>query len=196
VQRIKKVIPKSRIIYVTEKGILGDLRNQGLARATSEYVAFIDDDTLITSEWFIESLKVLKASGNICVCVPPVCTCTLCRTREFKAVGGFPLLDGNIIRKRGIVVADKTYGVVHYTTEWANFVHTLKWFNDGFEYNFPFGTYNGITISFLRIIRFARQKKPLTSLTHVLWLIKALYIKGFKILGIPAERTAKLSIIG
>lgn len=175
-QRIKKIIPNSNIILITEKGELGTLRNKGLIQSKTEYTAFIDDDVLITKEWYEQSIKHLENSNVIGYTVYLSGFTMICKTKQLKEIGGFPTFDSNITHKKGIKTTINNYGLIHYETETAMFKHGLKWIMAGFDNIYPFGHNNGITTSLKQTVT-NLWKKPLLSSIYFLWFIKAIYIK-------------------
>jgi cellulose synthase/poly-beta-1,6-N-acetylglucosamine synthase-like glycosyltransferase len=159
--------------------LIGDIRNFGLSFAHSEFVAFIDDDTLVTKEWFTECMKILQQPEVIGVTLN-FTTAMICKTEQFKAVGGFPPLDSHVCFKKGIVKIDKPFGVIHYSSDIELFKHSLRWLTHGFNPENKFGFNYGVLPSVKQIFVNLQRKKPLMLTSYCLWFIKACYIKSLK----------------
>jgi glycosyltransferase involved in cell wall biosynthesis len=60
IESVKNSVPDANFILVTDKGLIGDLRNRGLNKATGEFVCFGDDDIIVSREWYEKCTEILK----------------------------------------------------------------------------------------------------------------------------------------
>ncbi len=188
IKRINKIIPDNNIILITDKNHnIGDLRNIGLKKVTSDVCAFVDDDVLITKEWFNKCQQVLE-EGSI-ACSLDFTICMLCKTKELKSIGGFPSFDSHIFLNPKIQLLKENFGVTHQIENKDLLPHTFKWLMHGFSKETPFGHNNGIKSSLKISFNYLISKKPLLSIPYWFWLTKALFIKIFKTLGYNDTRT-------
>ena len=180
IKSIKESIPDSNIIFVTGNGLIGDLRNKGLMKATSEFVCFVDDDIIVTKEWFGKCIETLKNNENV-VCVSGrtkegyTLGCTVCKAKLFKKLGGFPKLDSLVSNRVKFVVLDDVF-CKHLVSELQVFRHLLHWFVHGFYSESKFGFSVGVTKGYKLIFGFLLKRKPSYSLSYLLWFIKAIYV--------------------
>ena len=58
-----------RIVY-NNFGDLGTSRNYTVSMAKGEYISFLDGDDLVSDNWFLEALKILKKSKKECIVYP------------------------------------------------------------------------------------------------------------------------------
>ena len=102
---ISKTVPDPHIIMITGKGVIGDLRNRGLQKCSSEYCCFVDDDVVLNKNWFSTCMEKLKINSLVAVSGRSeegyTLGCMICKTEEFKRRGGFPRLDSYVTNRFG-----------------------------------------------------------------------------------------------
>jgi glycosyltransferase involved in cell wall biosynthesis len=177
---VQKNIPNPKIILITDKGLIGDLRNKGLYQATSEFVCFVDDDIIVTKEWFDKCVEVLKTDDSV-VCVGGrteegyTLGCSVCKTETLKRLGGFPRLDSFVTRKVKFLILNDLI-CEHLVSELSVFQHLFHWFVHGFYSDSKFGFSPGVVPSYRLMFDFLLRRKPSYALSYLFWFIKALYV--------------------
>jgi glycosyltransferase involved in cell wall biosynthesis len=179
--QVNNVIPDPNLILVTERGSsIGELRNQGLAKVTSEFVAFIDDDILIRDN-FADLISFLKTHPDYdCVFGEPelgfTLGCSLFRTARLKAVGGFPMLDSLIVKDRPLK-AKILSGVYcdHLVSRPFDVIkHSWYWMWHGFNTESRFGFLHNpkecVSLFFKSLFVW---RKPAIAFCYLFWFVKA-----------------------
>lgn len=105
-ESVKAVIPNPNVILITGKGAIGELRNKGLLQCSSSLACFVDDDIILNSRWYAKCVETLLAHPELIAVRGRTAEtytegCMICRTREFKSMGGFPKLDAEVTSKLG-----------------------------------------------------------------------------------------------
>lgn len=180
IESVKKSVNNPKIILITDKGLIGDLRNKGLKMATSEFVCFVDDDVLVTNEWFDKCVEVLKNDASV-VCASGrteegyTLGCSVCKTEMLKKHGGFPRLDSVIYGKVKFVILNDVI-CKHLRKGLDVFKHQFHWFSHGFYTDSKFGFSVGVVNSYKKAFHFLLKGKPSISLSYLIWFIKGLYV--------------------
>jgi glycosyltransferase involved in cell wall biosynthesis len=186
VQGIYRVIPNANIILATETGIpLGTVRNLGLRRARSEFVAFIDDDVLVNKAWFNKCMTILQDHAELIGVegsVPEGQTlgCMILRRERFIKAGGYPKLDAyadNVYRDQLFIFSSPT--CYHYSKGLTLIRHALHWIFSFYQTESPIGVYHNPKTSLKMIIKFLRAKKPEMIVNEIIYLIKTIYSLPF-----------------
>lgn len=190
---VRNNIPNPHFILVTKKGVIGDLRNEGLSQARSELVCFVDDDIQVPQNWFSQCSKKLRDTPSLLgvrgiLKDGSTLGGLICNTKMLKEIGGFPHLDTFIafkIRKLGLEIMNLDNVILkHLIAPLGMLEHFRAWFMHGFNTESKFGFNSGITTNFRMIFHSLRSKRWIYSLLYPLWLVKASYIKIFKVMGI------------
>jgi glycosyltransferase involved in cell wall biosynthesis len=108
VNAVLNVIPNANIILITERGNIGDLRNEGLRQVESEIFAFVDDDVIVNKRWFKECMKYIDRYDMVCGRYYPFTGlgACVCRTSAFKKTKFDRRYDGTIYSKVRYIVVD------------------------------------------------------------------------------------------
>jgi glycosyltransferase involved in cell wall biosynthesis len=140
IKSVKAVIPNPTLILITGKGAIGDLRNQGLIKCTSDFMCFVDDDIILNPEWYAKCMQTLKANPDaIAVCghtpFHHTLGCMICRTKELIKCGGFPPLDDHILEKLDPKILTVTDAVCEHQVKrgFGPLKHNLHFFFHGFQ---------------------------------------------------------------
>jgi hypothetical protein len=190
VETARMVIPDPNIILLTERGVLGEIRNKGLAMCNSEFVVFIDDDVLVNSYWFRRCMETLQDPETIAVQGSvregETLGCLIVKRREFLLAGGFPRMDCHVNNTLGngmVVLPDAV--CYHYTQNLAVLKHVLVWVFSFFQTESKAGLYHNPKDSLRLMVQAVRKKTPEFVLAELLWMIKTLFALPF----ILEERT-------
>lgn len=172
-------IPSPRLILITKRGkTIGELRNEGLSKASSEFVCFVDDDIIVTKEWFRKLMTFLRSHENIDCAFGKIregytLGCSIFRTSALKRAGGFPRIDTRVTDRVSFVIVKDSY-CDHIIKPLDPILHTVHWMNQGFGTELRFGLNNNPRTSVQLFFRFLFRKKPGYAASYVLWLIKGL----------------------
>jgi len=179
IDSIGSSIPSPRLILITKRGrTIGELRNEGLSIASSEFVCFVDDDIIVNKEWFRKLMTFLKSNENIDVAFGKIregytLGCSIFRTSRLKKVGGFPMIDTRVTDRVTFAIVKDSY-CDHVIKPLDPILHTVRWMNHGFGTELRFGLNNNPRTSVQLFFRFLFRKKPAYAASYVLWLIKGL----------------------
>jgi len=186
----KRSIHEPRFIFVKGKGFIGDLRNEGLEKAQTKYVCFIDDDIIVPKNWFNECVNTLEQNNNI-VCVLGntekgyTFGAMVCKTEMLKSIGGFTKADSYLlerINQHGMkYVIREDIICKHLVSELETIRHTRHWLLHGWGTEARFGILNlGITDAYKKIFKFLVKGEPESSLMCIFCLIKSLFVFAIK----------------
>jgi glycosyltransferase involved in cell wall biosynthesis len=184
---VERSIPVNKFIFITETGKpIGQLRNLGVSRATTDIVAVIDDDVIVNRLWFKECLSFLKNNDDVIAVIGnthegPTLGCMLCKRKEFLAGGGFPYLDSDILNNKKVVTLNQVF-VDHVVTPLQIIRHTLHWLGHGFATDYKFGWYNDPRECVRLFFFYLKRKRPVNSLQYVLWFAKAIYVYPLRLI--------------
>lgn len=179
VDSIYSSIPSPRLIIITKRGkTIGELRNEGLSKATSEFVCFIDDDIIVTKEWFKKLIAFLKSNQNIDCAFGKIkegytLGCSIFRTSTLKEVGGFPRIDTHVTDRITFAIVKDSF-CYHVIKPLDPILHTMHWMTHGFGTELRFGINNNPKTSVQLFFHFMRRKRPDYAVSYILWLIKGL----------------------
>jgi hypothetical protein len=192
-QSALNVIPDANIILVTDKSrndlTLGMLRNRGLAKVHSEFVCFLDDDIILNTDWYNKCMKRLEDKSVIAVAgkgstsgiVGDTLGCMVCKTKQFKAVRGFPKLDSyleNKIGKQFVIVQDAI--CEHRPSRGLTLIwHTLLGMQRNFQTESKVGHYKNPKDSVNQIISSLKKGYPDNVVCELLWIIKTSFSLPF-----------------
>ena len=177
---VHETIPDPNIILMTEKGILGVLRNEGLMKASSEYVCFVDDDVILSREWYAKCMKWFQENPDL-IGVQSF-GCAIFRTAKFKARGGYPIQDSDVLVKKyklGSEIVIEHAGVEHRTTGLSYVLHSVYWLTHGFQSESKVGTNKNPKESLHDIFHFLKQRRPDAAFIQFFWLAKAPFTLPF-----------------
>jgi glycosyltransferase involved in cell wall biosynthesis len=185
IQSAYKVIPETNIILVTDKIrsdlTLGMLRNRGLAKARSEYTCFLDDDIILNKDWYDKCMKALQNESTIVVAGRDSLGNTICKTEQFKEVGGFPKLDCYLEEKLGdrfVVLSDAV--CEHEISRGIEVIqHMLHSFTQGFQTESKVGVYHNPRMSVKQIFSFLKEGSPDYAFCELFWIVKTLFSLPF-----------------
>lgn len=191
---VNDTIPSPSIILITDKGVIGDLRNKGLAQCHSEYVCFVDDDIILNKTWFskcmarlVEDQEVIAVAGRTQEIY--TCGCMICKTKEFKDAGGFPRLDSYLSKKLGKRTVTLEDAVCeHIMPRGLSVVeHHLHWLTHGFQTEKKAGIYNNPAESMRLTVRFLKKGLPEQAICQPLWIVKAFFVLPFVLRDKPKQ---------
>jgi glycosyltransferase involved in cell wall biosynthesis len=189
IQSAYEVIPEANIILVTDKMrsdlTLGMLRNKGLAKACSEYTCFLDDDIVVNKNWYDKSMKRLQNESTIVVAgrtsTIDTLGCMICKTKQFKEVGGFPKLDSFLDDKLGdrfVVVSDAI--CEHQAPRGLAVIqHTLRYLTVAFQAETKVGVYHNPIWSVKQIFSYLKKGWPDYVIGELFWIVKTLFSLPF-----------------
>ena len=185
IQSAYEVIPEANIILVTDKIrpnlTLGMLRNKGLDKARSEFVCFLDDDIVVNKDWYHKCMKRLQDESTIAVAgtstVGDTLGCMICKTNQFKEVGGFPRLDCYIEDKLGdrfVVVSDAI--CEHEVPRGLAVIrHTLNSLMRDRQTETKVGVYHNPIVSAKQIVSYVKRGSPDYVVCELLWIVKTFF---------------------
>ena len=186
VRSIKAVIPDPNIVLITGKGTIGDLRNEGLAKCNSTLMSFVDDDIILNKSWYQKCIQALeKYTEVIAVCgkAPYHHTlgCMICRTEEFKKVGGFPKLDDLVLEKLGPKIITLEDAICDHLIKRGlePLFHNLHFLCHGFQTENRAGWCNTPKKQAWIIYGFLKKGYLDYALGSSIWLIKSLFVIPF-----------------
>ena len=186
VKSVNAVIPNPKIILITGKGAIGDLRNKGLRQCNSSLMCYVDDDIILNSSWYAKCMEALEAHPEIIAVggktpVHHTLGCMICRTKEFKSAGGFPKLDDKVLQKLGpkmLIIED---AVCEHQTKrgFGPLRHNLHFLCHSFQTDQRAGwCYNPAQQAWM-IYDFFKAGYPDYAVGSSLWLIKPLFVLPF-----------------
>lgn len=186
VKSVKAVIPNPNIILITGKGVIGDLRNEGLLKCSSSLMCFVDDDIILNRSWYTKCMQALQAHPEIiAVCgktpIHHTLGCMICRTNEFKSVGGFPKLDDHVLRKLGSKMLVLDDAVVEHQIKrgFGPLRHNLHFLCHGFQTEKRAGWCYDPRKQVLMVYDFFKAGYPDYAVGSSVWLIKNLFVFPF-----------------
>jgi glycosyltransferase involved in cell wall biosynthesis len=186
IKSVKAVIPNPNIILITGKGNIGELRNKGLLQCTSELMCFVDDDIILNKNWYTKCMQIIQARPEIvAVCgktpVHHTLGCMICRTQEFKRVGGFPQLDDYVLRKLGPKILSLEDAVCehHVKRGFGPLQHNLHFLCHGFQTEKRAGWCNDPKKQVWITYGFFKAKYPDYAVGSFVWLIKLIFAFPF-----------------
>jgi len=183
---VNEAIPNPNVILVTERGVIGELRNKGLMQCNSRYVCFVDDDILLNRVWFSKCMKRLEEDDSVIAVVGRTeesytCGCMICKTKEFKQAGGFPKLDSYVFNKLGqrIVILEDAI-CDHIGLRGLTVIHhSFYWLTRCFQTESRAGIYHNPIESVRLIVHFLRNRLPEYAASELLWVIKTFFVLPF-----------------
>ena len=170
----KQVLPDPHFIFITEKGIIGDLRNKGLAQCTSDLVCFLDDDVLINKDWFQKCLRALEnpnvyaVAGRVHESYTMGCT-ILKRTHYPK--GAFSPLD----KISDLVVLEDALCDHLDARNLQLLKRSWYWMFYGFYTESKVGFYHSPRYAIEQFTSSLRRGLPDYAASEILWIIKSLW---------------------
>ncbi len=186
IKSVKAVIPNPNIILITGKGAIGDLRNEGLLKCSSSLMCFVDDDIILNSSWYTKCMQALQTHPEIiAVCgktpIHHTLGCMICRTNEFKSVGGFPKLDDRVLRKLGskILVLDDAVCEHQIKRGFGPLRHNLHFLCHGFQTENRAGWCYGPRKQVLMVYGFFKAGCPDYAVGSSVWLLKTFFALPF-----------------
>lgn len=179
---VQDTIPDATVILVTGKGVIGDLRNKGLTRCSSEFTCFVDDDIILNKDWFDKCMNALKDKSLIAVSGRTregyTLGCTVCRTKAFQNAGGFPSLDNYLPEKLGVKYRVVEDAVCQHNVGRA-VGHVLHFLVHGFQTESRAGFYNNPVESLRLMFHYFKRGLPEYAVVQVFWLVKLLFVWPF-----------------
>jgi hypothetical protein len=186
VDSVKKAVPNSHIILVTRKGVIGELRNEGLRQCQSTLSCFVDDDLIVNRDWFQKCKKYLEENPSVIAAFGKVQNSStegamVCKTAEFRKAGGYPKLDNYVWNTLGhsIVLVDNAVVSYSYANCFAPIKHTLYWMCRGFNTETKIGCYRNPFFTVKEFRRDWRHVTPEMIICELLWSVKALFVLPF-----------------
>ena len=185
-QSVKRVIPDPNVILIIGKGAIGELRNRGLSKCTSDLMCFVDDDIILNRDWYKKCIRVLQTRPGIIVVsgkAPMHYTlgCMICRTEELKNAGGFPKLDDGIQQKLGAKMLTIENAVCEHQIKrgFGPIKHNLHFLFHGFQTEKRAGGCYNPAKHTLMAYSFLRAGYPDFAVGSSIWLIKPLFVFPF-----------------
>lgn len=175
---IYETIPEPHLIFVLEKGVIGELRNKGLERVKTEFVCIVDDDIILNRDWYAKCMRRLLEDPSlvgVAGTTPQMatCGCMILRTKEFMATGGFPKLDSVIGRKLGRQLVTLEDAIcTHMAGGISVVLYQFHWLTHGFQTESKIGININPKQSFTQLIRFLKQKHPDLAFVQLIWIAK------------------------
>jgi hypothetical protein len=183
---VYSTIPNPHTILVTEKGLVGELRNKGLQQCTSEFVCFVDDDVLLNTDWYdkcmrrlTQDLEVVLVAGRFRTGY--TCGCIICRAKEFRELGGFPRLETTLGRKLGkkaVVLEDAI--CEHMAPPLTFILRQFHWLTEGYQTESKIGFNMNPKQSLGLMARYLWDREPEYAFIQPLWIIKAFFTLPFR----------------
>ena len=185
IQSAHEVIPEANIILITDKIradlTLGMLRNKGLAMARSEYTCFLDDDIVLSKDWYDKCMKALQNKSTIVVAGGDTLGCIICKTKQFKEVGGFPKMDSFLEDKLGdrfVILSDAI--CEHEIPRGIPVIqHMLYGLMLNFQTESKVGVYHNPRKSVKQIFSFLKEGSPDYAFCELFWIVKTLFVLPF-----------------
>jgi glycosyltransferase involved in cell wall biosynthesis len=185
IQSAYEVIPEANIILITDKIrkdlTLGMLRNKGLAKARSEYTCFLDDDIVLSKDWYDKCMKALQNESTIVVAGGDTLGCIICKTKQFKEVGGFPKMDSYLEDKLGdrfVILSDAI--CEHEIPRGIPVIqHMLYGLMLNFQTESKVGVYHNPRKSVKQIFSFLKEGSPDYAFCELFWIVKTLFVLPF-----------------
>jgi glycosyltransferase involved in cell wall biosynthesis len=185
IQSAYKVIPEANITLLTEKIrpdlTLGMLRNKGLAKARSEYTCFLDDDIVLSKDWYDKCMKALQNESTIVVAGGETLGCIICKTKQFKEVGGFPKMDSYLEDKLGDRFVKLSDAICEHEIPRGIPViqHMLYGLMLNFQTESKVGVYHNPRKSVKQIFSFLKEGSPDYAFCELFWIVKTLLVLPF-----------------
>lgn len=183
---IKTVIPDPKIILITGKGAIGELRNRGLFQCSSSLACFVDDDIILNSSWYTKCMEALRTDPElIAVCgrtlVCYTLGCMIFRTEKFKSIGGFPNLDDRVTSKLGPRILTINDAVCeHYIKRGLDPIrHNFHWLCHGFQTESRAGWWFDPLDTVRIVLGYLKQRYPDFAVGYSLWLVKTFFSLPF-----------------
>jgi hypothetical protein len=185
-ESVKAVIPNPNVILVTGKGVIGELRNKGLLQCSSSLACFVDDDIILNSSWYAKCMEALQAHPElIAVCGRTAecytSGCMICRTREFKSIGGFPKLDAQVKSKLGPKMLTLEDAVCEHQIRrgFEPIRHNLHFLCHGFQTENRAGWWFDPLYTIRVVFGYFRRGYPDYAVGYSLWLVKTFFSVPF-----------------
>jgi glycosyltransferase involved in cell wall biosynthesis len=185
IQSAYEVIPEANIILITDKIrkdlTLGMLRNKGLAKARSEYTCFLDDDIVLSKDWYDKCMKALQNESTIVVAGGETLGCVICKTKQFKEVGGFPKMDSYLEDKLGDRLVKLSDAICEHDIPRGIPViqHMLYGLMLNFQTESKVGVYHNPRKSVKQIFSFLKEGSPDYAFCELFWIVKTLFVFPF-----------------
>ena len=183
---INKTIPDPNVIMITDKGVIGDLRNKGLQKCSSKYCCFVDDDIVLNKNWFSKCMTKLETTPNVVAVVGRTeegytLGCMICKTEEFKRRGGFPRLDSYISNKYGSSFVILEDAVCEHRVGRGIVVigHVFHFLTHGFQTETRAGIYNNPVASVRLMFQYLKKRLPEYAVVQMFWLFKIVFVWPF-----------------
>jgi glycosyltransferase involved in cell wall biosynthesis len=185
-QSARSCIPNPNFIFITEKGIVGELRNKGLRQCTSEYVCFMDDDVLLNKDWYEKCMRYLMQHPEAVTVggrfkTGYTCGCIICRAKEFIKLGGFPRLETTLGQKLGKRAATVEDAICEHIAPPLTFIsRQFYWLTEGYQTESKIGFNVSPRQSLTLMAQYLWAKEPEYALIQPLWIIKAMFALPFR----------------
>jgi hypothetical protein len=188
IESVKAVIPNPNIILITGKGTIGDLRNKGLFKCSSNLMCFVDDDIILNNSWYTKCMQALQANPEIIAVggkapFQHTLGCIICRTEEFKKTGGFPSLDDHVLRKLGskMLILEDAICEHHIKRGFGPIQHNLHFLFHGFQTEERAGWCYNPRKQLFMIYAFFKARQPDYAVGSSVWLVKPMFVFPFVI---------------
>jgi hypothetical protein len=186
IKSVKAVIPNPNIILITDKGTIGDLRNQGLRQCHSSLMCFVDDDIILNRTWYAKCMRALQEHPEVtAVCgktpIHHTLGCMICRTEEFRSLGGFPKLDDRVMRKFGSKILTLDDAVCEHQIKrgLGPLWHNMHFLCHGFQTETRAGWWHNPKFNVLMVYGFFKAGYPDYAVGSSVWFVKTFFALPF-----------------